>query len=387
MAVSEHPPTPDSRGPRRRPSGTIRIGTIAGADVLVSTSWFFIAAIIAVLVSPRIEQVSPGLGGWKYVAGAAFAVILYLSVLLHEASHAWMARRYGHGVSSITLHFLGGMTAMEGEARNAKEEFWIAFVGPVTSLAIGLASLGALVSMPDGLVRVGLEGLAGANLLIGAMNLIPGLPLDGGRVLKASVWGLTGNVDRATMVAGWGGRVLAVLVVGWPLYLKMIFSVDPAFVDYLLAVVLAIFLWGGATASMQHATLRRRIPALQGRLLARRAIAVDADLPLAEAVRLAQDSQAGSIVTRGADGRPAGLVNEAALLAVPTERRPWLPTSAVATAIEPGLTLPADIRGVELIKAMGVRPAQEYLLVEADGSIHGVLSTADVDRAFRDRAH
>ncbi|WP_239455566.1 site-2 protease family protein [Nocardioides gilvus] len=385
--MSERSPSPAPRATRSRPHGTIKIGTIAGADVLVSTSWFFIAAIIAVLVSPRIEQVSPGLGGWKYVAGAAFAVILYLSVLLHEASHAWMARRYGHGVSSITLHFLGGMTAMEGEARNAKEEFWIAVVGPITSLAIGFAALGALVAAPNGLVRVGLEGLAGANLLIGAMNLIPGLPLDGGRVLKAGVWGVTGNLHRATLVAGWGGRVLAVLVLGWPVYLQTIFSVEPTFVDYLLAVVLAIFLWGGATASMQHATLRRRIPALQGRGLARRTVAVGADLPLSEAVRVAQDSQAGSIVTLGPDGRPVGLVNEAALLAVPAERRPWMPTSAVATALEVGLTLPADIRGVELIKAMGMRPAQEYLLVESDGSIHGVLSTADVDRAFRDHAH
>lgn len=385
--MSERSPSPAPTAPRRRPAGTIRIGTIAGAEVLVSSSWFFIAALIAVLVSPRIEQVAPGLGGWKYVAGGAFAVILYLSVLLHEASHAWMARRYGHGVSSITLHFLGGMTAMEGEARNAKEEFWIAFVGPITSVGIGLAALGALLVAPEGLVQVGLEGLAGANLLIGVLNLVPGLPLDGGRVLKAGVWALTGNLHRGTVVAAWGGRVLAVLVLGWPVYLQMFFSVGPTFVDYLLAVVLAIFLWGGATASLQHAALRQRIPALQGRGLARRTVAVVAELPLSEAVRIAQEAQAGSIVTLGPDGRPAGLVNEAALLAVPVDRRPWMPTSAVSSALDAGLTLPADIGGVELITAMGRRPAQEYLLVESDGSIHGVLSTADVDRAFRHHAH
>lgn len=385
--MPERSPSPAPGVPRDRPRGTIRIGTIAGADVLVSTSWFFIAAIIAVLVAPRIEQVAPGLGAWKFLAGAAFAVILYLSVLLHEASHAWMARRYGHGVSSITLHFLGGMTAMKGEARNAKEEFWIAFVGPITSIAIGLAALAALVVTPDGLVQVGLEGLAGANLLIGAMNLIPGLPLDGGRVLKAGVWAATGDIHRGIRVAGWGGRLLAVLALGWPLYLRVIFSVEPTFVDYLLAVVLAIFLWGGATASIQQSALRRRIPVLQGRGLARRTVAVAADLPLSEAVRAAQDSKAGSIVTLGPDGRPAGLVNEAALLGVPAERRPWMPTSAVATTLEGGLMLPADIGGEELIRAISLRPAQEYLLLEVDGTIHGVLSTADVDRAFRAHAH
>ncbi|WP_235736078.1 hypothetical protein [Nocardioides alcanivorans] len=102
-------------GPRRpRPPGTIRIGQIAGVDVLVTTSWFLIAALISIVLAPLVEETQPGLGGWKYVAGVAFAVLLYLSVLLHEASHAIAAQRFGHSVDSITLHFLGGATAIEG---------------------------------------------------------------------------------------------------------------------------------------------------------------------------------------------------------------------------------------------------------------------------------
>ena len=116
-------------------------------------------------------------------------MVLYLSVLLHEASHALMARRYGFQVESITLHFLGGMTAIEGEAARRAQEFAIAVVGPLTSIAVGGAALGLWFVTPDGLLRMAVEGLAGANLLIGALNLVPGLPLDGGRVLKAAVWG------------------------------------------------------------------------------------------------------------------------------------------------------------------------------------------------------
>ncbi|WP_238694213.1 hypothetical protein [Nocardioides daphniae] len=101
------PSSPPPSGPSPRPPGTIRLGSIAGADVLVNGSWFVIAALIALLVAPRVEQVEPGLGSLKYVAGFAFAVLLYASVLLHEVSHAYVARRYGHRVSSITLHFLG----------------------------------------------------------------------------------------------------------------------------------------------------------------------------------------------------------------------------------------------------------------------------------------
>lgn len=378
------PSHPDDDRAERRPPGTLKIGSIAGTEVLVSGSWFLVAALIAVLVAPRIDQVEPGLGAWKYVAGFAFAVILYLSVLLHEASHAWVARRYGHRVSSITLHFLGGMTAVEGEARTARQEFWIAVVGPLTSLAVGGAAVAAWFVAPDGLVKVGVEALAGANLLIGLLNLLPALPLDGGRVLKASVWQLSGSAHRGTLVAGWAGRVLAVLVLAWPLYQEALLGSPPFLVDYVLALVIAVFLWSGATAAIVHARVRARLPRLVGRTLARRAVLVPEETPLAQAVASAQQTQAGSIVTLDAHGRPVGIVNETSLLAVPQERRPWMPVQSVARTLEPGLTLPADVSGEGLIAAIRTRPAEEYLLVEPDGRILGVLSTVDVDRAFRE---
>ena len=133
---------PSASPPSARPPGTFKVGSIAGSDVLVSSSWFLIAGLIAVVVAPRVDQVQPGLGVLKYVAGLGFAIVLYLSVLLHEASHAFMARHYGYEVSSITLHFLGGMTSINAEAKRAGQEFWIAVVGPLTSLAVGLAAWG-----------------------------------------------------------------------------------------------------------------------------------------------------------------------------------------------------------------------------------------------------
>lgn len=366
-----------------RPPGTWRIGSIAGADVLVSGSWFLIAGLLAVALAPRAEQVQPGLGLWKYVVGLAFAVLLYLSVLLHEAAHAAMARHYGFPVSSITLHFLGGVTAIEGEARRPRQEFFIAIVGPLASLAVGLFSLALLLVVPDGLLRMSLEGLVVANLLVGLLNLVPGLPLDGGRVLKSVVWGISGNVHRGTLVAGWGGRLAAVAMLAWPLLQRPLFGTPPTVIDYVLAFVVAAFLWSGATAAMASARLRRKLPHLAGRALARRTLSVPADLPLAEAVRRAQDAEAGSIVTVTAGGRPVGVVSEAAVLATPEDRRPWVAVSTVARTLDDGLALPADIAGEDLIVAISRRPAEEYLLLEADGSIYGVLATADVDRAFR----
>lgn len=372
---------------RPRPTGTFKIGTIAGSDVLVSSSWFLVAALISVVMAPLVEEASPGLGVWKYVAGVAFAVILYLSVLLHEVSHAVMARRYGFRVSSITLHFLGGMTAIEGEARRPRQEFWIAVVGPLTSIALGLVGLSLYLLEPQGLLLVAVQALAGANLVVGVLNLVPGLPLDGGRVLKSAVWALTGNVHRGTIVAGWGGRVVAVLALGWPVLQERLLDQSPGLSDYLLSFVLALFLWSGSTAAITSARLRRRLPGLVARDLARRTLAVPADLPLAEAVRRAQQAQAGSIVTVSGEGRPIGVVHEAALLAVPEERRPWVATSTVARTLQSGLDLPVSIAGEELVQAITHTPAAEYLLVEEDGSVYGVLSVADVDRAFRRTPH
>ncbi len=376
---------PDSP-PRPRPAGTFKVGTIAGSDVLVSSSWFVVAGLIAFIMAPVVEANQPGLGPWKYVAGFAFAVILYLSVLLHEASHALMARRYGFPVTSITLHFLGGMTAIEGEARTPRQEFFIAVVGPLTSLAVGVVALALHPLTPDGLLLMAVGGLAGANLLVGALNLIPGLPLDGGRVLKSVVWKLTGNIHRGTIVAAWGGRLTAVAAMAWPLLQEPLLGDPPDVIDFVLAFVIAAFLWSGATASMGAAKMRGRISHLVARDLARPSLSVPSDLPLAEAVRRAQGSGAESLVTVTGSGTPAGIVSEAALQATPEERRPWVPVSTVARTLEAGLVLPANISGDELITAITRTPAPEYLLVELDGAVCGVLTTADVDQAFRKTA-
>ena len=361
----------------------MRIGQIGGVDVLVRSSWLLVAVIISVMLAPAIDQVEPGLGGWKYVAGLAFAVLLYLSVLLHEASHALMAQHFGLPVTSITLHFLGGVTEIDGEPDTPGREFGVSVVGPLTSLAVGIAVLPLAALAPDGsLLELAAKGLAGANLVVGVLNLVPGLPLDGGRVLRAAVWKVTGNPHQGTVVAGWGGRVAAVLVLLYPFTRQFLFGTAATLTDYVFALVIAGFLWSGASASIMSARVRRRLPALRARALARRALLMPHDVPLAEAVRRAQEQQAGSIVVLDRTGQPSAIVNEAAVLATPQDRRPWLPVSEVARTLEPGLSIPADASGEALVQAMQRVPATEYLLLDRDGSIFGVLVTDDVDQAF-----
>ena len=137
---------------------------------------------------------------------------------------------------------------------------------------------------------------------------------------------------------------------------------------------------------MVSARIRRRLPALKARPLARRVVAVSDELPVSEAVRRANEVGAGAIIVHAGDDRLRGVVSEAALLATPEDRRAWVPVSSVMRSVDDGHVLPADIAGEELIKAMNSTPAEQYVLVEADGSIFGVLATADVDRAFEEGA-
>lgn len=352
--------------------------------MFVATSWFLVAGLIAIVMAPRVEDAHPGLGGWKYVVGVVFAVVLYFAVLLHEASHAVMARRFGFSVHSITLHFLGGATAIEGEAKRPKQEFWIAVVGPLTSLAVGVAAVGLWFVTPEGLLRLTVEGLAGANLLIGVLNLIPGLPLDGGRVLKSAVWRLTGRASTGTVAAGWGGRVTALAVLVWPFAQAAVTGVEPTIIDSLLFVIISAFLWSGATQAILSAKVIDRVTALDARALARRALVVPHDLPLAEAVRRAHDAGAGSLVTASAEGVPVGVVNEAAVRATPSERQPWVAVSTVARSLAPGLRLRWGITGGELLDAIRTTPATEYVLDDESGGVYGVLSTLDVEKAVRE---
>ncbi len=357
---------------------------MGGTEILVSYTTLFFAALFAVILGPQVEAVRPGLGPLRYLGGAVFAVLLYLAVLLHEASHAIVARRFGDVVPSITLHFLGGMTAVQGEARTARQEFLVAVVGPLTSLAVGGLAYLAYVRVEPGLVALALFGLASGNLLIGVLNLVPGLPLDGGRVFKAAVWAVSGDRLRGVVVAAWGGRVVAVLMLAWPVLAEVFLQVPPDLTTILVSFLLAAFIWTAAGSELSTARVRSRLPALAVRDLARRTLAVPGDLPLGEAVRRARDAQAGGIVTVTSAGEPIGVVIESALAATPEDRRPWVPTSSVARSLDASLPLSVDLRGEDLVDAITRRPAAEYLVVETDGTLHGVLVTADVDRAVRD---
>ena len=141
-------------------------------------------------------------------------------------------------------------------------------------------------------------------------------------------------------------------------------------------------MWTGATQSLRASRVRERLPGLQARLLARRAIPVPSSLPLAEAIRRADAAQARALVIVDHEDRPIAIVNETAVMATPPARRPWMEAGALARTLDPSLVLPADLSGMALLDAIRRAPATEYLLVEPSGQVYGVLAARDVDRAF-----
>ncbi|MGI9084892.1 MAG: site-2 protease family protein [Aeromicrobium sp.] len=304
----------------RRGTGTWRIGRFAGVDLLAKPSLLVMGVVLVVLFAPRFEaqtRTNP------YVVAAVFVVALYASVLLHEVAHVVAARLFGMRVPSVTLHLLGGETAIEGESRTPWQELATAIVGPVVSLAIGLAARQAAEGIEPGVLHDVVWSVAWVNILVAVFNMLPGLPLDGGRVFKAVVWQLNGHEDTGTRFAAWIGRLAAVALVVVTL-LRVDLADDRWAFDVIIAGIVAWFLWDGASHALAQAGHSAKIDLLDARTL----------LEPGEAP----------------DGAPR---------------------------------LPVDIRGQVLLRALAARPAETYAVVERDGSVVGILRMSRVDEAYR----
>jgi Zn-dependent protease len=372
------------RGGAGRGSGRpgIVIARPFGIPVFISPYWFVIAAVLVVLYSNSGALSGPSGSVARYLVAVAFVVLLYLSVLIHELSHSLVARALHLPVRRILLYPLGGYSEIEQEPPTPAAEFLVSGAGPAMSLLLGGIGIGIDVLFDfRGIPRVLIDRLILANLVVGAFNLLPGLPLDGGRVLRAILWKVTGKADYSTVLAAWGGRLIAVALVAWALASpSSSYGLDSGY--GLWIVVVGVFMWMSAGQALRSAKIRERLPALQARTLARRAIPIPQNLPLAEAIRRADLAQARALVVVDHEAKPIAIVNEGAVIATPEQRRPWIDVGSLARTLDPDMILSADLSGMDLIEAVRRAPASEYLLVEPSGQIYGVLATSDLDHAF-----
>jgi Zn-dependent protease len=301
-------------------------------------------------------------------------------VLVHELAHCVVARGFGLPVRRVLLYPLGGYSEIEQEPSTPGREALISGAGPAVSLVLAGIGYELAKVVPAGLTHQLIAQLFFANLIVGIFNLLPGLPLDGGRIFRAGVWKITGRQTIATFSAAWAGRVLAIVLVGLALFGQRSGSFISLY--WLWLLVIAGFIWIQSTQAIKAARIRERLPAVSARTLARHAIPVSASLPLAEAVRRAQGAGARALVIVDHENTPTAVVSEASVQATPEERRPWIEVGSLARTLSPDMVLSADLTGLDLIKAVQLAPASEYLLIEPSGKVFGVLATADLDLAF-----
>jgi Zn-dependent protease/CBS domain-containing protein len=373
---------PKQKQPQRRDAGPgIVLARPFGIPVYISPYWFVIAGVFIFVYANDLATTLHG--PTRFVVAAAFVVLLYVSVLIHELSHSVVARGYGLPVRRILLYPLGGFSEIEREPQTPGREFLVSAAGPALSLLLAAGGWGLTHVVTAGTIGGTLVSqLMWANLVVGGFNLLPGLPLDGGRMLRAVIWKVTGRPATATVAAAWAGRALAlglfILVLAPPVEAR----IGGDFVTVVWLGVIAAFMWTGAGQAIKATRFRERLPALQARRLARKAVSVAAGTPLAEAIRRADEAKARAIVIVDHDDKPIAILNETAVMATPEQRRPWIEAGTLARTLEPDMILPADLSGMALLDAIRRAPATEYLLVEPSGQVYGVLAARDVDLAF-----
>ena len=358
-----------------------RLGRIFGLEISVDFSWLVIVALVVWSFSTAVfPQAVPDLSGRAYlVMGVVAGVLFFGSLLLHEIAHSLMAQAKGVEVEGITLFIFGGVSRMRDEARSARDEFLIAGVGPLASLVIG-AFFWAVFLLGDALgwgapaVEVA-RYLSFLNVALAVFNLLPGFPLDGGRLFRALLWWWRDDLKEATRIASVGGQAMGVLIATFGLL--QLFAGN--LIGGLWLGVIGWFLMNAAKMSYRQHVLRA---GLEG-ATARDAMTADPDVvsPSISVAKLVEDHFL--LEKHGAypvveDGRPVGLVTLEETGQVPRDRWDATRVREVMIAVDEEVVVRPDDELFEVIRKLGDSPARRVLVVEEGGALAGIVTARDV---------
>lgn len=355
---------------------SVRLGTIAGAPVRLSWSWLLIAAVITLAFGPQIQRALPAIGSVAYGVALGYAVLLALSVLVHEAAHALTGRAFGQRTEEIALTLWGGHTQFRSPSARPLDTVLTAMAGPAANLVLaGLAHLAARAVPGPSVPALLLEVTVWANLLLAAFNALPGTPLDGGRMVESAVWAATGSRARGVEAAGWAGRVVAVGVLAAVLGPPTLAGRAPDLFVVVLAAWVALTLWRGADDAVRHGRWSRRLEALRLEQVEAPAIALPEHLSVAEALAQADGGRRAVVAVDGA-GRPRGVLDLAAAAGLTPERRTTTALAAVAVALAPGAVLVRDdvpAAGPDLAARLADPQTPVWVLTDAHGLVRSVV--------------
>lgn len=364
----------------------IPLGRIAGIPVILAYSWFVIAAFTVIVYGPLLLEQNPVLGISAYYMAFAYALLLLISVLVHELAHALTARIYGWPTQKIVLNLWGGHTQFENFTATPARSVIVALAGPAANLVLAGGAWVVLSTTSMGTVAEILTNIfMWANFVIGIFNVLPGLPLDGGRIVESAVWKATGSQAKGTVAAGWAGRVIVVALGFWFVARPLLAGETPDFSLLMITVLVGGFLWMGASASIQQGTLRGRMHLVSAAALAAPAVGIATTATVEDIRRLSQD-RSRAVVVCGPDGRPQGVVDTGALAAVPDYAAGSTPATAVSYALAAGAYVPESSQGQELIQYLSQLDGHEYAVVDPHGTVTGLLAQNVVVAAITGKA-
>ncbi|OZM72972.1 site-2 protease family protein [Amycolatopsis antarctica] len=385
MSATSERPQGRPRGIGRRESvvdGGLLLFRVGGVPVVLAPSWWIGSLAVVVLYAPLVARLLPGAGaGTSWALAAAFAVLLGLSVLAHELGHCVVALRLGIPVRRLRLFLLGGLSEVARAPRKPGQEGMIAVAGPVVSLLLGgLCWLLLLAVPPDGATWLLVAQCAVANFAVGLFNLLPGLPLDGGRLLRAGVWSLTGTRTTGTRAAVFGGGLVAVGLLVWALW-GLASGSDDRWLRLGVCVVTAWFVAMGASGELAAEGRRSWPDGLNVADLVRPVLQLPAESPVSDA--LAASAGRGVVLVR-ADGVAAGLLDRAAAEQL-AARSPHSPAELAAEPIRAETVLLSSDPGEEIADRVREAAAWQFLVVDEEGRPAGVLRREDLRAAMSGR--
>jgi Zn-dependent protease len=374
-----------------------RLGAIHGIPVYLGRSWPIIAIVVVLTFGPSVPTPTGDSGGaFGYAVGVAYAVLLLVSVLAHEAGHALVARRFGFRVDRVVADLWGGHTVYDSSTSRPGTSAAISLCGPIANLALAALGYAAQALAPNEVVGLLLGALWLTNAFVGVFNLLPGLPLDGGYLVHALVWKVTGDRNRALIVAGWLGRVVTVAVVLWLVGRPLALGRQPSLVTIVWCGLIGAFLWVGASNAIR-AGLRPAVVVGAAEpvssVLARVDGAAPGDRidPATIFPRRAGGSpgpEAPVVVVVGRAGAAMGIADLDAARSIDPARRGSVPVEAVVGRQPDGWIVVVDSRDgdvsglVSAVAAGGPSAPPTLLAVTTAGEVLGTVTLADLSAAF-----
>jgi Zn-dependent protease/predicted transcriptional regulator len=361
---------------------SITLFRLFGFAVRIDLTWIFIAVLVTWSLAEGIfpAQLKGQTTVIYWVMGVLGAVGLFLSIIFHELCHSLVARRFGLEMSGITLFIFGGVAEMTEEPRSPKAEFFMAAAGPLSSIVLGLAVLAVARFMPGpffhptSATKEVLLYLGEINLILAAFNLIPAFPLDGGRVLRAILWGRHGNIKRATRVtSSIGSGFGAILIV-----LGVVSFITGSFVAGVWWFLIGMFLRGAASQSYRQLLLRRE---LEGepvrRFMTTEPVTVDPELYVRDLVEQYVFRTHHKLYPVVDEDRLMGCVTLAQVKGVPRDKWDWTRVRDLASGCSEENTLSPDTDAMEALTRMRRHHVSRLMVVEG-GHLVGILSLKDL---------